>query len=278
MDIEMRSGVDPVALLDELRRVQKAAQDLIRNETTWDGVSPYKRWLEDAVGGLSLYLPRAEIDRLVRTANSWRVLALPRPVSYNDDVTGVAKRELQERVEDLQAAYDAAEHIRHWRARGHVVVADTNVYLHHTNTFDHMDWNSLLDMYVRSFDDIRLVIPLLVIDELDRSKQGQRDVRSRARTTLATISHLLGGSPNGRATFGDPENGPRKTVELFFDPAWHTRLPDNDDELIDRTLAIQALVGHRVRFVTGDTGAFFRARRAGLDVLQIPWASDDQAT
>ena len=239
------------------------------------GVRLYLNWLDKAVRGLSVYLPRSEIDRLIRTANSWRVLALPESRSSS---IAVARRELQERIEDLQAAYSAAERIRHWRAPGQVVVADTNIYLHHTNTFDRIDWSSLLDMYVRSFDDIRLVIPLLVIDELDRLKGGQRDIRSRARTTLTTISALLSGSPNGRATFGDPQHGPRKTVELFFDPAWHTRLPDNDDELIDRTLAIQALVGHRVRFVTGDTGASFRGRRAGLDVLQIPWPSDDQAT
>lgn len=54
------------------------------------------------------------------------------------------------------------------------------------------------------------------------------------------------------------------TVELLFDPPGHRRLPINDDELVDRALAVQSLAGR----VTFDTGQASRARAAGLQVVK----------
>jgi hypothetical protein len=57
--------------------------------------------------------------------------------------------------------------------------------------------------------------------------------------------------------------------EIVLDPAGHVRLPINDDELIDRTLAIQDLAGRPVTLVTYDTGQSTRARAAGLFVIKL---------
>ena len=55
-------------------------------------------------------------------------------------------------------------------------------------------------------------------------------------------------------------------VEVHFDPPGHRRLPINDDELIDRALAIQIESGKDVTFLTFDTAQSTRARFAGLAV------------
>ncbi|HEY2079284.1 MAG TPA: PIN domain-containing protein [Streptosporangiaceae bacterium] len=55
---------------------------------------------------------------------------------------------------------------------------------------------------------------------------------------------------------------------MVFDPPGHVRLPTNDDEIIDRTLAIQALAAREVTLVTYDTGMSTRARAAGLTVIK----------
>ena len=64
------------------------------------------------------------------------------------------------------------------------------------------------------------------------------------------------------------------TVEIVFDPPGHVRLPINDDELIDRILAIQPLAGRQVTLLTYDTGQSTRARAAGLPAKKLTKTDD----
>ena len=59
------------------------------------------------------------------------------------------------------------------------------------------------------------------------------------------------------------------TMEIVFDPPEHVRLPINDDEIIDRVLAIQSLAGRQVTLLTYDTSQSTRARAAGLPVIKL---------
>ena len=59
------------------------------------------------------------------------------------------------------------------------------------------------------------------------------------------------------------------TIELVYDPPGHARLPINDDEIIDRALAAQALADRKVTLLTYDTGQAMRARNAGLPVMKL---------
>ena len=58
-------------------------------------------------------------------------------------------------------------------------------------------------------------------------------------------------------------------MEILYDSPGHIRLPVNDDEIIDRTLAAKPLVGKPVTLVTFDTGQTFRAREADLPVVKL---------
>jgi hypothetical protein len=46
-------------------------------------------------------------------------------------------------------------------------------------------------------------------------------------------------------------------------------LPINDDEIVDRTLAIEPLAARKVTLLTYDTGQSMRARSAGLNVHKL---------
>jgi len=66
------------------------------------------------------------------------------------------------------------------------------------------------------------------------------------------------------------------TVEVVFDPPAHARLPSNDQELIDRAVAVATLAQKPVEFLTYDTGQGMRARAAGLTVPQLdPQPADE---
>lgn len=120
---------------------------------------------------------------------------------------------------------------------------------------------------------IHVLVPLLVVDELDRLKRDNQ-ARSRARTALKTLDEVFRNvseeRPMGRLRDdSSPSLGP-VTMELMFDPPDHKRLPENDAEIVDRALAVQLLSGRDVTMVTYDKSMALRARHQGLKDLWLP--------
>ena len=120
-------------------------------------------------------------------------------------------------------------------------------------------------------------MPIVVVDELDRLKQaGDQHARWRAGHTLAVLDTALhngtGPARLREADFSALDTGgiPRGeiTVEIVLDPPGHERLPINDDEIVDRAIAIQAVAGRPVILLTYDTGQATRARAADLNVAK----------
>lgn len=131
---------------------------------------------------------------------------------------------------------------------------------------------------------VGLLFPMAVIDELDRLKESKdRRVRWRAGYTLAVLERIL--SSHGRGTLRPvdtstlPETGTFRAetlVEVLFDQPGHVRLPNMDDEIIDRALGAHLLAGrHGVTLLTYDTGQAIRARTNGLHVRKL---AGDQGT
>lgn len=82
--------------------------------------------------------------------------------------------------------------------------------------------------------DLHLLAPMLVVEELDGRKL-QGNTLWRASHSLAYLDKTLP-SPTGRGVLRTPssERSGKVIVEFLFDPPGHTRLPVNDDEIIDR--------------------------------------------
>jgi predicted ribonuclease YlaK len=149
------------------------------------------------------------------------------------------------------------------------------VFIDHPCKIREIEYAAITDT---GFEPVRLVVPRVVIDELDRLKEsGNQVVRWRAGHTLGVLDELLH-HPRSRPTIREEYNlaavteagggMPRGkvTIEVFFDDAHHVRLPDNDDESIDRALALQAYAGQPVRLLSMDTSMALRARMLGLRV------------
>ncbi|WP_344612457.1 PIN domain-containing protein [Dactylosporangium salmoneum] len=237
----------------------------------------YLDWAMETARLLRNQIQRSDIDRLVLTPQLSQLRNMldvhPRVVNP------VLDMEITERSElfDLARRTLKAE-IDRWDSRpGLLVVVDTSVFMSHPNKIRDIDYAAELG---RDFDDIRLVLPLVVVDELDRLKEsGANDRRWRAGHTLGVLDELLrnrravarlrsadnfravaeaGGMPRGEVT-----------VEVFFDQPGHVRMAEADDEIVDRACAIQALAGRRVRLLTMDTSMSMRARMADLEVHKI---------
>jgi predicted ribonuclease YlaK len=154
------------------------------------------------------------------------------------------------------------------------------VFIHHPQKLE--DWDLREALGARG-DPIHVLVPILVIDELDGLKRDAKR-RGRAQYTLAVIDRLFQSSTTGTATLRerdfsgiDQHQVPygEVSIELVFDPSGHVRQPINDDEIIDRTLAIQAIAARDVTLLTYDTGQSLRARAAGLRAIKL--RDDSQA-
>jgi predicted ribonuclease YlaK len=161
-------------------------------------------------------------------------------------------------------------------AAGKIVIANTNVFMEHRFQFEDIDWAAII--HARA-DPVLLVIPLVVVDELDKNKRNNERWRAAySQSRLNSILRAFGTNDGVSVSIRDAdwssddakgERGPRGEVRLrvLFDPPEHERLARATDEI--GAVTIQAYTGRDTQLVTFDTGMALRARRAGLIVHQL---------
>lgn len=141
---------------------------------------------------------------------------------------------------------------------------DTNVWVHY-RPIDEIDWLALLGA-----DEAELLVPAIVIDELDKLKDqaSSRRVRDRARSALKRIEDIAAGPP----VIVRPRVTCRVVHDLAGDPASHSLLATRaDDVLIATILAYRGLEAQtRIVLVSADTGPRLKARRFSIEALEPP--------
>jgi Predicted ATPase related to phosphate starvation-inducible protein PhoH len=236
-----------------------------------DVIEKYLRWANDASRALGQVLRKTDLDRLVLTPRYWATLANPSPTPA---VVGAVNQEAMDRAQDIDKAWRQAQALMsHWflpQYEGHLIVPDTNVFVHHKVNreyaeIDTIDWRRMVP--ARTFDEVRVVVPILIVDELEKLKdrRGQNGLDGRARFAVRTLFnwfeqnldswHVL---KQRSATSGGV------TIELLAEPRGHVRLPRMDDELVEVAVSLRYLQPLTTHFVSRDRGAVLRAKRAGI--------------
>ncbi|MEU1499648.1 PIN domain-containing protein [Streptomyces sp. NPDC005732] len=269
-------GVDRKHLHETLGKVHQNVANLFTSgpHEYYERLLAYLDWAVDAVGRLDTLISSADLDRLVLTKRHDQLLA-----GLDNFTIGTTQRlvnhlvsaELRQRTEAFGAAVEVlAQELQRWQLRGVPVVADSSFYIKHPEKLEEVDFAKLLDV---TEHPVHLVVPMVVVDELDQLKETKdRHLRWRAGYTLAVLDRLFQKSTEQAVLREvDPEvqrtTGARRgevTVQLMLDPPRHVRLPINDDEIVDRALALKPLSGREVTVLTYDTGQATRARVAGL--------------
>jgi hypothetical protein len=280
MLISPRPGVNRQNLLQALRQVHTAVYNLRGGgPDARVRLAGYLEWATATVQQLGNQISAADLDQLVLTRSYDRLLSIAGTMTGIDIATqrvlnGMVSLELTQRTDAFEAAIKALqEQAERWSRPGVFVVADTSFYIEHEDKLEDVDFRPLLNIWE---DPVHLLVPIVIVDELDGLKKSRKD-RWRPGYTLAVLDRVFAGSTGpARLTpedFSVLGSGgiPRGevTIELIFDPAGHVRLPINDDEIIDRILAIQPLAGREVTLLTYDTGQSTRARAAGLRVSKL---------
>lgn len=248
--------------------------------TATDRFRNYIDWVHNCGRMLSGRVRPAEVEALFQTRRYELILLSNK--AYDTELT-LMTQELDDRaaaLEDVRAAMEA-EFLR-WTTPGRLIVFDANVYMEHEKKLEELDFWNMVGEFNRP---IHLIAPIAVVDELDNLKnRGHDDKKWRAGYSLAVLDRVMDskekvitGAVYGRV-LRDPqrqseggmkiEKGP-VALDLLLDPPGHHRLPNDDDEIVDRALSVQAWAGKPVTMVSHDTGMIMRARTAGLDVLKL---------
>jgi hypothetical protein len=282
-------GVSRTHLRASLHQLWTEASN-IRGGTYGSGfeqLARYLNWASSAVRTLANQIKPADIDRLILTRGYERLLTLAAPSSAVGSHTvsvmnEMLNLELSQRVDDLEAARDSlSDAISRWSDSALFIMPDTSVYIEHEKKLADLDFAELVAD--QRFPDSRLVVlvPIVVIDELDRLKDRSSNshVKWRAGHALGFIYEKLRDADHP-ALIQPPE--PQKwrgpvVMELILDPPGYVRLPTDDDEIVDRAQSIGALTESRVTLITFDTGQSLRARNADLRVVKLtkPQSEED---
>ncbi|MBD3777678.1 MAG: hypothetical protein IE923_00235 [Micrococcales bacterium] len=260
------SGHRLIELLEDaartLRNVQGAAYDAV-------GLfNAYLSWASDQVRMLAPAVSRGALDELVTTRRHWALHALD-PATKGRSLAGIVNTEIEQQARLIDAARNVlVKELGDYVGVDRILVPDTNVYLHVNARFDELDWRPVL---VAAHRQTRVVVPLIVLDELDRAKRrsdkvdadSKESVRTRARATLKALEERL--LPLERAEPLDVV-----TYGLHVERAGHVRLPDADSEVIDQARALRDLTGLPLAILTGDTGMRVRAAVSGVETVPVP--------
>lgn len=285
MLITPRPGVNRDNLLKALQSVHTDVFNLRSGggpaRTAHDRWLAYVEWTSSAVRMLGNQISGSDLNRLVLTERYRLLLGgavgtlTGTEIQVQRTVNGLVSLELDERVADFDAAIQGLRtQITRWSGNEHYVMPDTSFYIHHQDKLENLDIGALMgDPHA----DFVVLVPMVIVDELDRLKETKdKQARWRSGYTVAVLDRLFErGVP--RALLRKGETGPVAKVaplgdvwiELLFEPPGHVRLPNSDDEIIDRTLAVEPLANRKVTLLTYDTGQSMRARNAGLQIVKL---------
>ncbi|WP_328940562.1 PIN domain-containing protein [Streptomyces sp. NBC_00250] len=247
-------------VLQVLRSVHTAAINLGNYHQPEENLLKYLTWATESVRVLNSQIRPKDIDALVRTPQYWALLAGAGQINGRLEAAlsnGLIDLEVRQRVEAFDLAVKAfTEQMTRWPESTSVLVLDTGLFIKHPTKFEETDFAALAG----TERDIRIVVPMVVVEELDRLKEsGNQQVRWRAGYSLAVLDRLL----EERAPL------PTATVEILMDNPGHARLSEADDEIVDRALTVRTMAAGPVRLITYDTSMAMRAKFATLPVLKL---------
>lgn len=290
MTLRPLPGVPIDRVIAELREIELAASNAgSQGGDGWQLLDRYERWIGDSLWKLGHTLGQKDRDALLTSQRYWALRAVDHAFDATPETARSVTLELEERQRALSAVRETleAEVVRWTSSGGVLVVPDTNVLIHHSQMFDSIPWAASVSARIAG---VRVILPLTVVDELDRLKRtggqhkvdhpGNETVRSRARRTLRRLDELLPRPTTIALIQPETQDAGRVTIEIAMDAPGHTRAPSPDQEIIDQAVVVKAVVvkavsGREVILATYDTDMRMRARASGLEARTPIEATDE---
>lgn len=241
--------------IDQLQRLHTQGGNVYGS---MDPFMDYVEWIDKVEGYLRYLLVDEGTATRLLSPRYWKLVESGAPkyagrlLRTELEVQRASLTAMLSELKELQGLGDRA---------GRLVVLDTNVLLHFQR-IDLINWHDIAG----ESGPIRLVIPVLVLDELDDKRYtGSEDVRKRARTALRPLNDRLADlESRGWAAVGDGV-----TVEYLLSGG--DSQPQNpDSDILDQAELLRHATGREVTVVTGDHGMRARSVARGLKVATMP--------
>jgi PIN domain len=216
----------------------------------------------------SLFDPGEEL--LAELESAYHRLVFARPITQRQ-LSGRLKRQYstwEQRLEQVEDELRAQQKLV--SSPGHPIVLDTSVFME-CEPFRAFCWHALSPALASG--PIRLLVPILVLDELDGLMQGRKaERREKARAARGELRHLYGATPTEPAPLPGQAD---VTIEVLLGGDWHQARSSNVAEIIDQALRVRELTGKATLLASRDHRRLRRAAAAGLPAVLMP--HDNQA-
>lgn len=183
-------------MLSTLRQLASDAQDAGNTNRAYNRLTAYLEWATNSVRMLEHRVIPADIDRLVLTRGYERLLSAAGSLTGTDIGTqrvlnGLVDLEIRQRIQTIdEAVKELSDHITRWSGNAGFTVADTSVYIEHEDKLRDLDFAPLLGGWLDK--TVRVVVPLIILDELDGLKRnGDAQRRWRAGYSLAVMEEAF---------------------------------------------------------------------------------------
>ena len=262
--MRLRLPVDFTA--DVLRDLDDKLQDCLHGDDARDVRDRWLRWWSEADAQLRILFRDGDV-----AASLYVSQLRVRDVNLETMPYGLLRHEIEvwldrftEMVDELMALSSFIER------PGLIVVPDTSAFVEGVY-FTDLNWQKLAE--IDPHEPVRLVVPVLVVEELDELKWGRDRVQDRARSVLRRLWEL---NSDGQQAAVIPGSRP-VTVEVLVDDSWHVRRPVNDNEIIERALYVREITNKDVILAAADYSMLFQASSAGLKTCLMERPGEDTA-
>lgn len=184
---DLRDGGTAQTLVNALDRVLIDLSSIAGTSPQLDTViGAYVRWADAAAAELGQVMSVVAVEDWVYNDSHWRLREMP--TSPQLPARDYLRLDLERRRRELTELRDLSRvATRRWAEVGDLIILDTNLLLdllgNHGGSPVDIDWNH----EISSRNDICLVIPLAILQELDKLKRGTTKVRSMAHAAIRWI-------------------------------------------------------------------------------------------
>lgn len=263
MRLKQTGAID--GAIQNIRNLQVQLGDSRSGLTGTERRNAMLQWLEDQARPVLEFLFEDGTDLTEEIEASYDRLA----GSHLDgsDLYSLATRENTRWRERIQRIDEELQRLKQFAdRRGTPVVLDTSVLME-AEPLGTIDWPSPAP--------VRLIVPILVVEELDNLLHDRDAARRKKARDARRV--LMGVHPGNKPTEPAPLPGmlPLITLEMLVDNDWHMRRGNNDAEIVDQALDLHRLTG-RALLATCDLQQYYRAGAVDLPAILVP-RKDDQS-
>ncbi|MFD5512139.1 PIN domain-containing protein [Streptomyces sp. NPDC127051] len=257
--MRLKPGVTLQIAQDVLVQALREWENAYSNQT-WDR---YNRAVSSVEKQLSRCFAEPDLGARLYEGHYWQLATMATSMGF---LQSVLVREIQQQIETLELAQQELVHLQAYTKRpGTPVIYDTNMLVHWRPP-NEVKWTDVLrDEGVRT-REVRLVVPLVVIDELDRQKSGAGQLGERASRAIRYLEGALPGGEPGMPT----EIRKGVTLEVRLDPLDHRRGDADMEILLCAAELDQLKPDGGTRVLSDDFGMHLRSQGLSLPAMRLP--------